>query len=1405
MSREHDKPDLTDTVVHAAEAAGEAAAEVAQAAVKKLGWGGIALIVSAIFAGVLIIMAGGLRYAPITPQGRMFLEARVSGLKLGRIGVLRIEGLSGDIWKDFGVRRLTISDPRGVWLEAHDLRVAWRPTELFGRRFHAEQIAARDVSILRRPVMGPAGKSSAAPLSIDLDAFAFRLLTRPEFSGQAGDFDVSGAYDMARLGGQKGQLAVSSRLHAGDHLNLDFDLGRGETLHLKADAQEANGGAIAGALGLPANRPFDLKAKADGKTNRATFDVVARSGGATPLEAQGAWTPQGGSARGRVDLSASSLTQRLQRMFGAEANFTIDGQKATADGLSALVLRIRAENLTLDAHGLADLAKRRTGPQGLAFNARIGALKRIVSIPQMGQGLADGVFRLEDGGFSVEGTADVADLELLGYHLKRAKGPAKVRWAKGELEIKAEAATSGGGGTGLLALLGPSPKATFEGARIKGGRFLIKAARIDAPNLIVTGKGERAILGGLTFDGEMRVASMGPVRPGAKGSLLAKWTASSFAGRPWGFTVDSQAAGFATGYAEIDRLLGAAPRFNGKASWNDGVLTVSDARLDGTNASVKSSGKLTAQGLGLDFKLDWTAAGPFVAGPVEIAGKAAGDGRVGGALSTPKVDLNADFDSIDLPRLPLKKAHLTLTFAHGPNATDGAAALQATSDYGPARGRASFRFSPGGIELSDVDVDAGGAKAKGAVSLRNAMPATADLTVAIGPGAFIPQGQVKGSAKLVDAPGGGGPVATLDLTAQDVAAGEWKLRQARIRADGPLARLPLSIDARGEAPGGFWKLGGAGELAQNPGGKIYDLTLNASGKMGRTEVKTREAAKIRFGDGPTQARLRLAIDKGRADIDADLGGAVAMLKAELSGVTLTAFDPDLDGDIDGSFNLHGQGDVLGGDFTMRLSNARERGARIDQSLNAKVHGELADRRLTIGFDGDNRQGLKAEANLVLPVEASAKPLTLMIDKKRGVQGRFMAQGEIKPLWDLLMGPERSLSGRINLQASLGGTLADPRLIGSATLDSGGFEDGQSGLRLRNVTLRAALADNAIDVSQAIGEDGQGGTVSGAGRISLARDGVGSFKLDMKSFRLIDNDLASAVATGQASVNRSADGKIKLTGAVTLDRADVSAQTRTPAGVVAMDVVERNRPLDLDQGLQRRPTTGGMILDLDLKAPRRVFVRGRGLDVELSLDAHVGGTSLAPALTGVSRMVRGEYDFAGKRFEFDDDGVVYLSTQLDHIRLNLSATRQDTALTAVVKIQGTAAKPEITLTSKPELPSDEVLSQVLFGASAAQLTPIEAAQLASALAALAGGGGFDVIGNLRSFARLDRLAFAESATGMTVAGGKYVTDDVYVEIIGGGREGPAAQVEWRVRRTLSLVSRIGSQNDAKLSVRWRKDY
>jgi translocation and assembly module TamB len=394
-----------------------------------------------------------------------------------------------------------------------------------------------------------------------------------------------------------------------------------------------------------------------------------------------------------------------------------------------------------------------------------------------------------------------------------------------------------------------------------------------------------------------------------------------------------------------------------------------------------------------------------------------------------------------------------------------------------------------------------------------------------------------------------------------------------------------------------------------------------------------------------------------------------------------------------------------------------------------------------------------------------------------------------------------------MQGTLSGTMADPRAVGQAEVDKGRFSDGSTGLVLTDVTLLASLADNAVNIVQATGADGHGGSLAGSGRLSLLRNGASTFKLDLRNFRLIDNDLATASASGQATLDRAADGKVRLAGDLTIDRADVAAKLTGSSGVVSMDVIEVNKPADVSGSLQPVERRGlAMALDVTLKAPRRIYLRGKGLDVELSLDAKVGGTTARPSLSGTARVVRGEYDFAGKRFEFDDRGVVYLATSPQAIRLDLSATRDDPSLTAVVRIRGTAAKPEITLTSVPTLPNDEVLSQVLFGRSASQLSPLEAAQLASALSSLAGGGGFDVVGNLRTFAGLDRLSLAGGdESGVTVSGGKYLTDDVYLEITGGGRDGPSAQVEWRLGRNLSILSKLASQGDGKLAVRWRKDY
>jgi translocation and assembly module TamB len=381
------------------------------------------------------------------------------------------------------------------------------------------------------------------------------------------------------------------------------------------------------------------------------------------------------------------------------------------------------------------------------------------------------------------------------------------------------------------------------------------------------------------------------------------------------------------------------------------------------------------------------------------------------------------------------------------------------------------------------------------------------------------------------------------------------------------------------------------------------------------------------------------------------------------------------------------------------------------------------------------------------------------------------------------------------------------LTGQAAVSRGDFEDDGVGLSLKALTLRADLRGEAIDVAAFSATDGQKGSLSGSGRLSLLRAGASGFRLNLKDFRLIDTRLVQATANGEVSVARAADGAVRLGGVLTLRRTLISPAAPIPTGVVPMDVEEINGPADAEAAeVAPREHEAPVALDIALKAPGGIMIKGRGLNMELSLDAKVSGSSAAPSLSGVAKVVHGDYDFAGKRFQIEDGGTVYLGSTLDAIRLDVTATRDDPTLTAVIKIEGTAAKPTLTLSSTPPLPKDEVLSQVLFGASASQLSGIEAAQLASAVAGLAKGGGFDVIGGLRGLAHLDRLALdSTAATGLTVAGGRYISDRIYLELQGGARIGQGAQVEWRVRKHVSVVSRVTSQGDNALSVRWRKDY
>ena len=227
------------------------------------------------------------------------------------------------------------------------------------------------------------------------------------------------------------------------------------------------------------------------------------------------------------------------------------------------------------------------------------------------------------------------------------------------------------------------------------------------------------------------------------------------------------------------------------------------------------------------------------------------------------------------------------------------------------------------------------------------------------------------------------------------------------------------------------------------------------------------------------------------------------------------------------------------------------------------------------------------------------------------------------------------------------------------------------------------------------------------------------------------------------------------------------------------------------------------VNVTVNAPARVFVRGRGLDSEWSMNARLRGPLSKPVLSGDADLIRGEFDLLGKRFDLDSGRIIFNGDPMQAI-LNISGNRAATDLTAYVKVTGTIGVPKIALSSSPALPDDEVLARVLYDRSTTQLNALEAAQLASGLAALSGNQVLDLAGAFRTVG-LDRVRFGGDNGAASISGGKYVAKNVYVEITGGAQGEPAAQVEWEPKRNLSLVSRFSGTQTSRFSVRWKKDY
>ncbi len=205
-----------------------------------------------------------------------------------------------------------------------------------------------------------------------------------------------------------------------------------------------------------------------------------------------------------------------------------------------------------------------------------------------------------------------------------------------------------------------------------------------------------------------------------------------------------------------------------------------------------------------------------------------------------------------------------------------------------------------------------------------------------------------------------------------------------------------------------------------------------------------------------------------------------------------------------------------------------------------------------------------------------------------------------------------------------------------------------------------------------------------------------------------------------------------------------------------------------------------------------------------------GSSNDPRVDGSLKAIRGTYTFAGRSFNIDNGSITFDGGSLVNPEIALTASADLQDIRGIIKVSGTAQRPDIAFSSTPALPQDEVLSRMLFGESVANISATEALQLASAVNGLSGGTDYlNPLGALRSATGIDRLRVVGADTttgrGTSLAAGKYLTNNVYVEIVTDTKGFTATQIEVALSRALSILSQTGGTTGTSVNLRYSKDY
>jgi len=429
-----------------------------------------------------------------------------------------------------------------------------------------------------------------------------------------------------------------------------------------------------------------------------------------------------------------------------------------------------------------------------------------------------------------------------------------------------------------------------------------------------------------------------------------------------------------------------------------------------------------------------------------------------------------------------------------------------------------------------------------------------------------------------------------------------------------------------------------------------------------------------------------------------------------------------------------------------------------------------------------------------------------------------------------------LAGQADVEVTASGALVSPRLAGGITATGLAVGIAATGTRWKDGRIRLSFADQSVRLDELSFGDRSGGSISGSGTVALVEDASGGdLTISFTSLEVYARPEMDARATGRINVGGSV-ARPRLRGDVRIDDATIR-----PAFLLAgagppvdptIEVVFADTPPG-PAATARRPAAAApaeppaafiervsMALTVRLGEPvvvQRVDAYAR-LGGEVYVTKEPGD---ALRVSGQISADRGWYLFRGRRIVLQSAFASFSGETPIDPYLTVTATYQAPEHVVVVRVEGTATRPELELSSDPPLDQSDVLALLLFGRTTSQLTGGQGTELRQeAIGILASYVAPELEQSLMDTFGLASLTF-QLPTGTSygsVGVGRYLGDDIFVSIgqtFGGpqggtqrqlgGLVGSSITIQYYLTPSVTLQTSSSTEGESALDAVWHRRY